>query len=59
MAAGAVSRRVLIPEDRILRPSSNFAAERRSKAVIDLIYIVVGIAVLGVFGLYSAALRRI
>jgi hypothetical protein len=49
----------LIPADRILHPSSNFAAERRSKAVIDLIYIVVGIAILGVFGLYAAGLRRI
>jgi len=27
--------------------------------MLDLIYIVVGIAVLGVFGLYAAGLRRI
>jgi len=27
--------------------------------VIDLIFIVVGIAILGVFGLYAAGLRRI
>jgi hypothetical protein len=34
-------------------------AGRASFAMLDLIYIVVGIAVLGVFGLYAAALRRI
>jgi len=39
--------------------SSSFAADRRSKVVTDLIYVVLGIAVLAVFGLYAAGLRRI
>jgi hypothetical protein len=48
----------LIPCGGIVRA----APQRRGRAgsaMLDLIYIVVGIAVLGVFGLYAAGLRRI
>jgi hypothetical protein len=48
----------LIPAGVIVAPLRN-RAERTDFAMLDLVYIVVGIAVLGLFGLYAAGLRRI
>jgi len=40
-------------------PLRNLAAERKRFPMTDLIYIALGIAALGVFGLYALALKRI
>jgi hypothetical protein len=48
----------LIPGGPIVAPLRKVAG-RVGPAMLDLIYIVVGIAILGVFGLYAVGLRRV
>jgi hypothetical protein len=58
MPALVLPRRDLIRQRRY-SPRTARPAERARFIMLDLIYIVVGIAALGVFGLYAAGLRRI
>jgi hypothetical protein len=49
----------LIPRAGILPAPETSLSKRRRKAVTDLIYLALGAAVLAVFGLYAAGLKRI
>ena len=58
-APPADTRRVLIPRGRIFTAHFRVAFRRMRKPMLDLIFIAVGVAALGVFCLYAIALKRI
>jgi hypothetical protein len=59
MLGRVLPRRVLIPVRGILRQRRISRWQRTRILMLDLIYIGAGLAVLALYGLYAAALRRI